>query len=104
MFAVGAHANRLVSAGQLEHAETAYRTTLDMLQAEPATEMSELNIAVSYHQLGMVAQLRGELDEAEQWYRKSLAIREQLNNQPGMASSYHQLGTAAQDRGELGSV
>ena len=31
-------------------------------------------MALSYHELGIVAQLRGRLDEAEGWYKKSLAI------------------------------
>ena len=31
---------------------------------------------ISYHQLGMVAQHRGRLDDAEDWYPKSLAINE----------------------------
>ena len=32
---------------------------------------------------------------ADQWYRKSLAIRERLRDQPGLAKSYHELGTIA---------
>ena len=52
------------------------------------------------HQLGMVAQRRGDYDAALDWYRKSLAIKEQLGNRAGMASSYHQLGVVAHDRGD----
>ena len=58
-------------------------------------------MAASYHQLGMVAQDRGRLDEAEDWYARSLAIDEELGDRPGMATSYHQLGMVAQDRGRL---
>ena len=58
----------------------------------------------SYHQLGMVAQDRGDLAAAEQWYRKSLEIKEALGNRPGMADSYHQLGMVAQDRGDLAAA
>ena len=58
-------------------------------------------MATTYHQLGMTAQDRGRLDEAEDWYRKSLAIKEELGDRPGMARSYHQLGMTAQDRGRL---
>jgi tetratricopeptide (TPR) repeat protein len=54
-----------------------------------------------YHQLGMTAQDRGRLDEAEDWYRKSLTINEELGYRPGMALTYHQLGMTAQDRGRL---
>ena len=45
-----------------------------------------------YHQLGMVAQDRGRLGEAEGWYKKSLAISEALD-QPGMATTQALLGT-----------
>jgi tetratricopeptide (TPR) repeat protein len=58
-------------------------------------------MASGYHQLGMVAQDRGRLAQAERWYRKSLDIAEDLGNRPGMASGYHQLGMVAQDRGLL---
>jgi tetratricopeptide (TPR) repeat protein len=61
-------------------------------------------MASSYHQLGMVAQDRGDLAAAEGWYRKSLEIEEALGNRPGMASSYHQLGMVAQDRGDLAAA
>jgi tetratricopeptide (TPR) repeat protein len=61
-------------------------------------------MATSYHQLGRVAQDRGDLGAAEDWYRKSLTIAEELGNRPGMADSYHQLGMVAQDRGELGQA
>jgi tetratricopeptide (TPR) repeat protein len=52
----------------------------------------------------MVAQDRGDLAAAEEWYRKSLAIREALGDRPGLARSYHQLGIVAQDRGDLAAA
>jgi hypothetical protein len=55
---------------------------------------------MSYHQLGNVAYLRGRLEDAEDWQRKSLGIREGLGDRPGMASSYHQLGLLAEQRGQ----
>jgi tetratricopeptide (TPR) repeat protein len=33
------------------------------------------------------------------WYRKALALREELDDRAGMAPSYHQLGIMAQERG-----
>ena len=48
--------------------------------------------------LGDLAQLRGDYDAALDWYRKSLAIKEQIGDRAGMAASYHQLGIIAQDR------
>jgi tetratricopeptide (TPR) repeat protein len=58
-------------------------------------------MASSYHQLGILAQDRGDLEEAERLYHQSLAINERLGDQARMASSYHQLGRLAQDRGDL---
>ena len=39
-------------------------------------------MAATYHQLGMTAQARGRLDEADDWYRKSLLIKEELATVP----------------------
>jgi len=63
-------------------------------------------MANTYHHLGMTAhvghaQNRGSLDEAEDWSRKSLAIKEELGDRPGMAGAYHQLGNTANRRGRL---
>ena len=51
-------------------------------------------------QLGILAQARGDYDEAADQYQRSLDISERMGNQGGMASSYHQLGMLAQDRGD----
>ncbi len=55
---------------------------------------------LSYHQLGILAQDRGDYDEAARQYQRALDINERLGNQAGMAASYHQLGMLAQDRGD----
>jgi len=46
----------------------------------------------------MTARLSGWLDEAEDWHRKSLTIKEELGNRPGMARTYAQLGLLAEKR------
>jgi tetratricopeptide (TPR) repeat protein len=97
----GAQANREQQAGQLEDAEHTYRQILDTLRAQPHSRQQQTHIAAATHNLGVVAQDRGQFDQAEDWYRQSLAIKEDLGNRPGVANSYHQLGTAAQDRGQL---
>ena len=61
----------------------------------PPHRQQQSDIAAACHNLGIVAQDRGRLEEAEDWYRKSLAIYEDLGDRPGMASSYHQLGMVA---------
>ena len=51
-----------------------------------------------YHQLGMAAHGQERLEDAEDWYRKSLAIREALGDYPGMAPTFWQLSVLAEDR------
>ncbi|MCW2890547.1 MAG: hypothetical protein JWO75_36 [Actinomycetia bacterium] len=94
-------AARQTDAGQPDDAAQTYRGALAYLQEQPATEWTRGSIAVIYHQLGMTAQARGRLDEADDWYCNALAIEEQLGNRPHTASTYHQLGRTAQARGRL---
>jgi tetratricopeptide (TPR) repeat protein len=101
LFLTVSQANRQVTAGQLGQAERTYRDILHALQLQPATSKQRSRIAVIYHQLGRVAQERGRLDEAEDWYRQSLTIKKDLDNRPEMAITYHQLGVTAQRRGHL---
>ena len=56
--------------------------------------------AAYIHHLGILAQDRGDYEEAARQYQRSLAIKERLGDQAGMASGYHQLGMLAQDRGD----
>ena len=68
--------------GRLEEAENWYRKSLAISE-----ELGDRpGMAITYHQLGIVAQDRGQLEEAEHWHRKSLAISEELGDRPGMAS------------------
>ena len=60
----------------------------------------QAGMARSYHQLGILAQQRGDYDTAEPLYRRALEIKERLGDQAGMAASYHQLGMLAQVRGD----
>ena len=58
-------------------------------------------MASSYHQLGMVAQNRGDDDQALDWYRKSLVISEELGKRVDLASSVSQIGILHTERGNL---
>jgi hypothetical protein len=60
----------------------------------------QAGMARIYHNLGNVAYLLGDYDEATRQYQRSLDISERLGDQAGMASTYHQLGILAQDRGD----
>ena len=60
-----------------------------------------INQAVAYGNLGIVYQIRGELDRALEYHQKSLAIAKQLGNKEVMANQYGNLGVVYQTRGEL---
>jgi len=94
-------ANRQKDAGQPDQARQTCLQALAYLQDQPETDWTRGNVSVLYHQLGITAQQRGRVDEAEDWYRKSLAISEDLGDRPGMAITYHELGVTAQDRGRV---
>ena len=70
--------------------------------AKSLTIMEELgnrpDMAGIYHQLGIIAQVTGRLDEAEAWFRKSLTIEEELGNLSLIAMTYGRLCMLAQDR------
>jgi tetratricopeptide (TPR) repeat protein len=101
LYTLGQQVYRQIDAGQLDQAAQTYRRILAWLQNQTATEWTRGNIAVTYHQLGITTQDQGQLDEADDWYRKSLTIKEELGDRPGMAATYHQLGITAQQRGRL---
>jgi tetratricopeptide (TPR) repeat protein len=101
LFHVGAQANRTRAAGQLDVAERTYTDILVALEAQPESDKNDRRLAVTYHQLGMIAQRHGKLEDAEEWYRRSLAIEERLGSKVTIASSYHQLGIVAHRRRDL---
>ena len=101
LFAAGAQTVWQQIAGRLDRAEAGQLRILAMLQALPAT--SNMRQRASAHLPGSATPefQRGRLDEATHWYRKSLAIREELGDQPGIVATYQQLGSTAQRRRRL---
>jgi tetratricopeptide (TPR) repeat protein len=104
LFAVSSEANRAIGSHDLAGAERAYEDIRRTLEAVQPAGSRGRRLAIVYHQLGRVAQERGDLATAEEWYRKSLAIFEALGDRPGMARSYHELGRVAQNRGDLAAA
>src|SRR6185312_2310483 len=49
-------------------------------------------VASSYHQLGFLAQVRGDYDAADQRYQTALAIDKELGEQASTASTLSELG------------
>jgi tetratricopeptide (TPR) repeat protein len=100
-YTLGNQANRQMAAGHLDQASQTARRILAWHQNQSATELTRRGISRVYHQLGMIAQRRGRLDEAEGWYRESLAIKEEIGDTRSSSATYYQLGTIAEDRGDL---
>jgi tetratricopeptide (TPR) repeat protein len=101
LFVVGNLANRDLLAGDLSRGERTYLEMLEAFRAQPAGRSRQQGLATTLHNLGYVAQARGQMDEAEDWYRQSLTIEEELGNRSGVTSSHFQLGRVAQERGRL---
>jgi tetratricopeptide (TPR) repeat protein len=101
LFTIGARAARQIEAHQLDVADATYRQLLKMIAAQPDSPAKLAHLSVTQHNLGAIAQDRGDLNTAENWYKQSLAISEQLGRRPAMASTYHQLGLIAGNRLDL---
>ena len=57
-------------------------------------------MAIEYHNLGVVAQARGDYDEAEDRFREALDIQQRLGDLAGTATNHNNLGVLAQARGD----
>ncbi len=85
---------RLELWGAWSWAERLYREVLTWVPAR--SEWA----AAALHWLGIVAGSQGDYDQALDWHRQSLTIREDLGDRPAMAGSYHQLGNLAYRQGD----
>jgi tetratricopeptide (TPR) repeat protein len=83
---------------QLAEARAHYEASLGLEQ----TTGNRHGQAVTYHQLGMIAQQESRLDDAEAAYHEALAIYPEFGDRIRAANSHHQLGTVAQQQGRLG--
>ena len=100
MFLLGDEADDAIRRNELEIAEVGHKHILAYL-ISLNDKTAEPNIAVAYHQLGIIAEERQQLNQAEQWYKKALEIRERLGLQRDAATDYHNLGIIAEERQQL---
>jgi len=59
---------------------------------------NEHDAAMTYHQAGMIAHNQGDFEAAQEWYRKSLAIKEKQGDEYGAGITYLALGMIAQEQ------
>ncbi|NES19853.1 MAG: tetratricopeptide repeat protein [Symploca sp. SIO3E6] len=88
-------ANEATQSADLETAGAIHREILEELTTLNDPSMKD-TIAVSYHNLGYIAQLQRKFEEATSYYRKALQIKENAQDWYNAASDYLNLGLVAQ--------
>jgi tetratricopeptide (TPR) repeat protein len=77
-----------------------YEALLDLEASRPDDD-SRAGTAAALHQLGVVEHTSGRLNEADDHYRRALAVHEQLGDRAATASGYLQLALLAREQGDL---
>ncbi len=95
LYLTGTAAGEAAELGELDRAENLNRELLGHLASRPEGDADPRTGAV-YHQLGLVAQKRRRLAEAEEWFMKSLSIIEAGEDKSFVADDYFSLGQVAQ--------
>jgi len=88
----------LFRVGRLDQARLLFERAIEIASEDTGQDYA---LANAYGHLGSVLKVRGDLDEAEQMYRKSLEINEKLGRVEGMAKAYGNLGFVLRTRGDL---
>jgi len=96
----GVDAKEALAAADLEGAKAIYQEILDELTSLNDPSVND-KIAVTYQNLGILAQEQRRFDEATAFYQKSLQICEDAGDLYKAANNYHQLGVVAQKQGRF---
>ncbi len=98
-FAFHRNASSYIDIQQYKLAKKSYQKALEAYQSLSQVEerQKQLWIAITYHQLGMVAQRLREYQQARSYYQQALDIDIEYGDRSSQASTYHQLGMVAQD-------
>ena len=83
--------------GRYADAEASLREALKLARRRKAAVL-EARIS---HNLGVLTQVQGRLEEALDYHSRSLEIEARLGDQRGVSGTLHQLGTLAQGQGRL---
>ena len=95
LYLVGTEASEATDLGELDYGEELNRQLLAYLTSQ-AGEDDDPRVASVNHQLGEIAQRRWRLEEAGEWFLKSLAIIEHGEDRAVAADDYHSLGKVKQ--------
>ena len=91
LYLMGTEAGEAADFGDLDYGEDLNRQLLAYLASLPGND-ADPRVAAVNHQLGAIAQRRWRLEEAEEWFLRSLAIIEYGEDQAAVADDYHSLG------------
>ena len=97
LYLQGTETTDALARDELEAAEEMATRVLAYLESK-GDPGYQAQIASVQHDLGLVEQGKGRLDEAEEWYRRALETNEAGGNEAESADCYHQLGLIAQAR------
>lgn len=95
LYLLGTEASECVETNELGRADELNRQLLDYFESQAESE-SDPRTAAVYHQMGEVALKRWQLDQAEEWYAKSLAIIESGEDRASVADDYYGMGMVRQ--------
>ena len=95
LYLLGTEASECIETNELDRADTLNRQLLEHFVSQPNADEDPQAAAV-YHQMGEVAIKRWRLDEAEDWYTKSLAIIESGEDRAPVADDYYGMGLVRQ--------
>ena len=95
LYLLGTEASECIETNELDRADSLNRQLLDYFESQPNAD-SDPQAAAVYHQMGEVALKRWNLDQAEEWYTKSLAIIEDGEDPETVADDYYGMGLVRQ--------
>jgi tetratricopeptide (TPR) repeat protein len=99
MIALDYLANAYLETKQFDRAKQTYQKELEVIAALQSIDARQkgLSTAITYHQLGRVAEELREWDDARHNYHQALSICVEFDDRYSQASTYHNLGIVAQE-------
>jgi tetratricopeptide (TPR) repeat protein len=96
-------ANCYLMTKQYKDSRDSYQRVLTLLSTLQGVDLRQIQSAqaITYHQLGRVAEELREFDEARNNYQQALQINIEFNDRYEQAGTYHQLGIVAEELREF---
>ncbi len=95
LYLLGTEASECIETNELDRADSLNRELLEFFESRADSD-SDPQAAAVFHQIGEVALKRWRLDEAEEWYTRSLAVIEEGEDRAPVADDYYGMGLIRQ--------